>query len=82
MPSYGHSTTQAPILAALYTGTSSGEPGMVLVSRTGELRFWESMSLALANVERFQGLGLELAQEDFVEKVWTIDVSRCRIPHA
>ncbi|WRT63927.1 uncharacterized protein IL334_000854 [Kwoniella shivajii] len=71
--SYSITSTQPPTLAVLYTGSSSSEPGMVLVSTTGEIRFWESMSLALANVDRYQEIYVELGEDDFIERLWTID---------
>ncbi|KAK4686173.1 hypothetical protein P7C73_g3957, partial [Tremellales sp. Uapishka_1] len=61
------------ILAALYTASSNGEPGMIVVSTTGEIRFWESMSLALANVDRCQSVTIELPAEDFVDRIWKCD---------
>jgi nuclear pore complex protein Nup133 len=71
MPSH----SEPPVLAALYTGSSASEPGMILVSSTGEVRFWESMSLALANVERYQAIQMELGQDDYVQRIWKCDVS-------
>ncbi|ODO05027.1 hypothetical protein I350_05639 [Cryptococcus amylolentus CBS 6273] len=62
-----------PILAALYTSTA--EPGMILVSSSGEIRFWDSLSLALSNVDRYQELFVELPEGDWVERVWKIDGS-------
>ncbi|KAL7420109.1 hypothetical protein Q5752_005074 [Cryptotrichosporon argae] len=65
-----------PPLASFFAGPNAGagEPGLVLVSATGEIRFWESMSLALANVERYQVLEVPLG-EDFVERLWKADAS-------
>ncbi|WVQ93625.1 hypothetical protein IAU59_000701 [Kwoniella sp. CBS 9459] len=71
--SYASTPTLPPTLAALYTGSTSSEPGMILVSATGEIRFWESMSVALSNVERFQEIYLELGEDDYAEKLWKID---------
>nr|XP_019002973.1 uncharacterized protein I203_04767 [Kwoniella mangroviensis CBS 8507]OCF66434.1 hypothetical protein I203_04767 [Kwoniella mangroviensis CBS 8507] len=71
--SYSTTPTQPPTLAALYTGSASSEPGMILVSTSGEIRFWESMSLALANVERFQEIYVELGEDDFIDRLWKID---------
>ncbi|WWC58351.1 uncharacterized protein I303_100891 [Kwoniella dejecticola CBS 10117] len=71
--SYSLTPTQAPTLAALYTGSASSEPGMILVSTSGEIRFWDSMSVALANVDRFQEIYVELGEADAVEKLWKID---------
>ncbi|WVQ77306.1 hypothetical protein IAR50_006990 [Cryptococcus sp. DSM 104548] len=66
-----------PILSALYTPSSSAslasEPGMILISSSGEVRFWESLSLALGNVDRYQELFLELQEGDWVEKVYKLD---------
>ena len=75
IPSYGHAASQPPVLAALYTGASSGEPGMILISTTGHVRFWETMSLALANVERYQSMKLELGDDDLAQRIFKIDVS-------
>ena len=48
---------------------------MILISTTGDVRFWETMSLALANVERYQSLRLELEEDDFAQRIFKIDVS-------
>jgi nuclear pore complex protein Nup133 len=48
---------------------------MILVSPSGELRFWESMSLALSNVERYQGVQLDLGADDYAERIWKVEVS-------
>ncbi len=54
---------------------------MILVSSTGEMRFWESMSLALANVERYKSLKLDMSEDSFADKIWKVDVSifTCRV---
>lgn len=72
-PSYGVSLAQPPILASLHH-SDSGEPGMILVSPTGEVRFWESMSLTLANADRYQRVQLDLGEDSFAEHIWAIDV--------
>ncbi|OCF44072.1 hypothetical protein I317_02025 [Kwoniella heveanensis CBS 569] len=71
--SYSSTPTLPPTLAALYTDSTSSEPGMILVSSTGEVRFWENMSVALSNVDRFQEIYLELGEDDFAERLWKID---------
>ncbi|BEI95350.1 hypothetical protein CcaverHIS631_0102990 [Cutaneotrichosporon cavernicola] len=68
-PTRSHMATVPPALAAFY-GTT--EPGLLLVSATGEVRFWESMGLALHNVQRFQSLQLDVGL-DFAEHLWKID---------
>lgn len=74
IPSRSHLPHIPPPLAAFY-GARAAEPGLVLVSATGEVRLWESMSLALANVNRFQPLELPLGSEDFAERIWRLDDS-------
>ncbi|KAL1411896.1 hypothetical protein Q8F55_002882 [Vanrija albida] len=65
---------EPPVLAAFYSAPS--EPGLVLVSATGEVRFWESMSLALANAQRFQSVQLQLGGDGvYAEKLWKLDAS-------
>ncbi|RXK40460.1 hypothetical protein M231_02293 [Tremella mesenterica] len=73
--SQGHGASAPPVISALYHGSNGSEPGMILVSPTGEMRIWESMNLALANVDRFQRVELELEQDDFVQKIWEISSS-------
>lgn len=63
--------TVPPALAAFY---GTGDPGLILVSATGELRFWENMGLALSNVQRYQSLQLSLG-DDFAERLWKLDAS-------
>ncbi|CAK9785321.1 unnamed protein product [Cutaneotrichosporon oleaginosum] len=70
-PTRSHMATVPPALAAFYGST---EPGLILVSATGEVRFWESMGLALHNVQRFQSLQLDLGL-DFAEGLWKLDDS-------
>lgn len=65
---------EPPVLAAFYS--APGEPGLVLVSATGEVRFWESMSLALANAQRFQSVQLQLGGDGvYADKLWKLDAS-------
>jgi hypothetical protein len=71
-PSYAHSA-QVPVLAALYPGAA--EAGMILVGPSGEVRFWDNVGIALANVDRYIALDLELAEDDFAERLFRVDVS-------
>ena len=48
---------------------------MILVSAKGVVRFWESMSLALSNVDRYQEVVITLGEEEVADNVWMIDVS-------
>ncbi|EIW66527.1 hypothetical protein TREMEDRAFT_74725 [Tremella mesenterica DSM 1558] len=75
----GHGASAPPVISALYHGSNGSEPGMILVSPTGEMRIWESMNLALANVDRFQRVELELEQDDFVQKIWEISAFRLNL---
>lgn len=72
IPSRSHLPNIPPALAAFY-GARAAEPGLVLVSATGEVRLWESMSLALANVQRFQSIELPLGSDDFAEHIYRLD---------
>lgn len=47
---------------------------MVIVSPSGDVRFWESMGIALSNAERYQELDLNLSEDDFAEKIFRLDV--------
>lgn len=42
------------------------EPGLVTVSTTGSLRYWESISMALSGVERFKTLTVPLNEGELV----------------
>ncbi|WVO24839.1 uncharacterized protein IAS62_006218 [Cryptococcus decagattii] len=71
IPISSRSRFPPPVLSALCTSTP--EPGMILVSSTGEFRYWESMSSALSNVERYQQLFLDLPQGDWIERLVKVD---------
>ena len=47
---------------------------MILVGPSGEVRFWESMSLALANVERYHTVHLQLTDNDYADHIWRVEV--------
>lgn len=73
------SRNPAPALAAFHqSGTT--EPGLILVSPSGEVRFWEHLSLALSNVDRYQTIQLDL-QGDSVERIWSVEVSCANSRH-
>ncbi|GJJ12103.1 hypothetical protein Clacol_006344 [Clathrus columnatus] len=44
----------------------SREPGLILVSGSGELRFWDSIGIGLAGAERFSSTKVDLIENDFV----------------
>lgn len=62
------------MLADFFSGAGT-EPGVVMVTPEGEVRVWENMSLGLGNMDRFQETFIELAEGDYVDKLWKIDVS-------
>lgn len=45
------------------------EPGLVVLSNTGTLRFWESISLSLAGVDRFKSASLPLHEGELVRSL-------------
>ena len=45
-----------------------------MVSPSGEIRVWESMSLALSSSNRFQTLYLELGERDRADRIMRLDV--------
>lgn len=69
-PSYGHSSGR-PCLGAFFRSNTS-EPGLLLVAPTGEVRIWDSLSLALSNVDRFQSLDIDVG-DDNLEALWPVD---------
>ncbi|GAA5843798.1 hypothetical protein JCM9279_000149 [Rhodotorula babjevae] len=49
--------------------TAQREPGLVAVSNTGTVRFWDSISLSLAGADRFKSVSLALAEGELVRHV-------------
>lgn len=49
---------------ALVPHGSSREPGLILISSTGQIRFWDSISIGLAGGDRYDISSLDLADED------------------
>ncbi|WVQ78640.1 hypothetical protein IAT38_000727 [Cryptococcus sp. DSM 104549] len=72
IPVYSDSTS-SPALTALYTSSASSEPGIIVVSASGEIRFWENMSLALSNSSKYQTTQIDLAEDDFAKRIRKID---------
>lgn len=67
----------APVpLAALVNYPSGREPGLVVCSVDGHLRFWDSLSVALTGVERFSTALLpQLEKGEIVRHLISISVS-------
>lgn len=49
--------------------TTQREPGLLAVSNTGTVRFWESISLSLAGADRFKALSLPVAEGELVRSL-------------
>ncbi|GAA5922516.1 hypothetical protein JCM3775_005758 [Rhodotorula graminis] len=49
--------------------TAQREPGLIAVSNTGTIRFWDSISLSLAGADRFKSVSLALAEGELVRHV-------------
>ncbi|KXN86872.1 hypothetical protein AN958_09467 [Leucoagaricus sp. SymC.cos] len=55
-----------PPLHAFVPQSISREPGLILVSPSGQIRFWESISIGLAGGENFSTMNLDLAEDEYV----------------
>ncbi|GAA6029226.1 hypothetical protein JCM8097_003577 [Rhodosporidiobolus ruineniae] len=62
------------------------EPGLLLASNTGTLRFWDTVSLALSGVDRFKTAFLPLADDELVRDLrlvspstYLLSTSRARV---
>ena len=65
-----------PLPQASLVNYAGREPGLMLVSASGEVRFWSSIHLALSGPERFQQLHLDLAAGEVVRKMVAVTVRR------
>jgi nuclear pore complex protein Nup133 len=71
----GANTSLAAVPPALSSFVGSGsEPGLILVSATGEIRFWDSVTHGLSEpaYQRYTAHQLALG-EDFAERLWKLD---------
>jgi nuclear pore complex protein Nup133 len=55
--------------ASLLPFGASREPGLILVSSSGEVRFWDSIGTGLAGAERFSTTRIALAENESVNGV-------------
>lgn len=69
--------TSAP-LYGLIPYSVSREPGLVLVSPSGHIRLWDSISIGLAGGEHFSTSALPLSSDEYVTNLIRVDVR----PHA
>lgn len=51
------------------------EPGLILVSSSGEVRFWDSIGTGLAGAERFSTTRIALSENETVNGLERVDVS-------
>lgn len=64
-----------PPLHAFIPQSTSREPGLILVSFHGQVRFWESISIGLAGGENFTTMDLDLTEDEHVTNFVRADVS-------
>jgi nuclear pore complex protein Nup133 len=53
------------------------EPGLILLSPSGEIRFWDSIGIGLAGGEHYVKSDLGLASDEMVTNLVRADVSSC-----
>lgn len=73
------STSSSPYLTLpfaflVHFGTSR-EPGLILVSSSGEVRFWDGIGIGLAGAERFSVTNMDLMENETIQGLEQIDVS-------
>ena len=61
--------------ASLLPFGASREPALILVSSSGEVRFWDSIGTGLAGAEGFSTARIALTQNDSVTGLERVDVS-------
>ena len=64
-----------PPFHSLVPYSSSREPGLVLVSLSGEIRFWQSIGIGLAGGDHFVSSSLGLEEDEDVTYLLRLDVS-------
>ncbi|KAF5377077.1 hypothetical protein D9757_007737 [Collybiopsis confluens] len=62
-----------PPFHSLVPWGSGREPGLILVSTAGEVRFWDSVGMGLAGGDRYSTIHIALASEDIVTGLKRID---------
>ncbi|KAF8522246.1 Non-repetitive/WGA-negative nucleoporin C-terminal-domain-containing protein [Hysterangium stoloniferum] len=67
------STYMTVPFASLVSFGSSREPGLIMVSDSGEIRFWDSIGIGLAGAERFSTTRVDLAVDEMVCGLERID---------
>ncbi|KIK57777.1 hypothetical protein GYMLUDRAFT_45965 [Collybiopsis luxurians FD-317 M1] len=69
---YDYNQTNPPFHSLVPWG-SGREPGLILISTAGEVRFWDSVGIGLAGGDRYSTIHLGLASEDIVTGLKRID---------
>ncbi|KIJ44042.1 hypothetical protein M422DRAFT_30592 [Sphaerobolus stellatus SS14] len=59
--------------ASLVSFGASREPGLILVSSSGEVRFWDSIGIGLAGAERFSTAKIDILENEVVQGLEQID---------
>lgn len=62
-------------LHALVPYGPTREPGLILVTPGGHVRFWDSLGIGLAGGDHFSSLSLDLADDERVSTLTRADVS-------
>lgn len=62
-------------LHALVPYGSSREPGLILVTPGGHVRFWDSLGIGLAGGEHYTTITLDLVEDERVTTLTRADVS-------
>ncbi len=72
-----------PPLHVLVPFVKTREPGLILISPLGEIRYWDSIGIGLAGGENYITLHLDLAEDESVTTLTRADVrvpSICKRP--
>ena len=78
-PDQSSSYLTVPFASLLPFGPSR-EPGLILVSSSGEVRFWDSIGTGLAGAERFSTAKIPLLDTETVDGLERIDVCVVFLP--
>jgi nuclear pore complex protein Nup133 len=68
--------SKRPPLHALVPSSSTREPGLILLSESGEVRFWDSISSGLSGGQNYATLSLSLEVNEVMSDMRRSDVCR------
>jgi nuclear pore complex protein Nup133 len=63
-----------PPLHAFIPHAPLREPGLILVSHSGQVRLWENISTGLAGGENYSTMGLDVKEDEHVTNFVRVDV--------